>query len=254
MTVRLYADEFRCAIFEEAPGGGDAGDPNSLMNRPAVNPLGWLSSLYFHSDLDYFGIAARNMNAVVNHAAVPGITRSVVGNVSFLGQAVRAEHVILTHNLGYVPKFFLLYQGRLIPQGIPIQDEGQGKKRFVSAYATTTDIRLWEVGYSDNTTLSAVQATYQVIALRDPAANPVDKQLDIYPGQAIFGRGKFRAGEPHMRLDGQGDIQWPIATGRTAAIRNGGLRAYYPNGGYVDFREYNGALTAPGFYMLAAGV
>lgn len=261
MTVRLYADELRCAIYDEAPGGGDPLDPASQMNRPVVSPLSWLSNVYFHSDLNYYGIAVKNLSATVSHPSIAGMTRTAAGGnqevsaaVVFYGQSVETNHVLVTHGLGYVPKFFCIYNNRLIPHGTPVQDEGVGLKRFVTAYATSSQIVLHEVGWSSDTSLSAVSRTYQVIVFREPLVSPVAKQLDLYPGEAIFGKGKFRGSEPHLRADGPGDVQWPIATGRTAGVRNGGLRVWVPNGSYVDFGPYNGSMGAPSYINTSAGV
>lgn len=260
MSVVLFADEFRCAIYEEAPGGGAAIDPNAPMNRPLLDPLGWLGNVYFHSDLNYFGIAARNMNAVINHAAIPGLVRQAgsAGEssavVKFYGQAVTTSHNLVTHNLGYAPRFFCIYDGKLIPHGAPIQQEAGNRRRFVTAYATSTEIRLFEVANSQAEALPAATRTYQVIVFRDPAASPTTTPLHLAPGVADFGRGKFRGGEPHLRADGQGDVLWPIATSRTAAVRNGGLRAFYPAGGYIDFYDFDGSLPAPSYLTTSAGV
>ena len=261
MTVRFYADAFRCAIFDEAPGGGDPLDPNAPMNRPAIDPMNWLPSIYFHSDLNYYRIAARNMNRVISHAALPGLVTQA-GNgagdtsdvVYFYGQTVTTSHELVTHNLGYAPKFFCMYDGKLMPHGLPIQVDGQGRARFVTAYATSTQIRLFERAWSSEVALSAANRTYQVIVFHDPLPDPASPMLDLQPGVAVFGQGKFRGGEPHLRADGLGDVQWPLATARTAAIRNGGIRAWYPGGGYVDFLNYNGGLPAPPYIMTSAGV
>ena len=253
MSIRLYSDATRCAIYEEASGGGDPLDPNSQMNRPVINPTAWLPNVYFHSDLDYYGIAAQ-ATVSISHASIAGQTNPTEGAVQFLGQAVSTNHLLVTHGLGYVPRFFCIYNGRLIPHGTPVQDAGSGKKRYVTAYATTTQIRLFEVGYSDNTSLPAVSRNYQIIAFRDPTVNPTNTALNIEPGQADFGFGHFRGSEPHLRADGAGDVQWPIATRRTAAIRNGGLRVYQPNGTFVDLMDFTGSLAAPTYITTSAGV
>lgn len=253
MTVRLYADAFRCAIYNEAPGGGNPDDPASPMNRPVVDPIGWLPNIYFHSDLNYYGIAAYG-SVSVSHPSVAARTNNTTGSVVFYGQAARSTHLLVTHNLGYQPKFFCIYGGRLIPHGFPVQTESGSRNRFVTAYATSTEIRLWEIGYSDQNDLPATTRNYQVIAFRDPAASPTSTMLDLRPSVADFGRGKFRGGEPHLRADGQGDVLWPVATGKTAGVRNGGLRTWLPNGGAIQFREYNGGLAAPGYFMTSAGV
>lgn len=263
MSVRFYSDAIRCAIFEEAPGGGDPLNPNSAMNRPILAPMSWLPNIRFHSELNYYGIAAKNMNAVINHAAVAGMVRNAGDNggdagnsiVSYFGQGITRTHLLLTHNLGYVPRFFCVYNNRMLPQGIPIQNQDNGRVRFVTAYATTTQIRLFEIGYSTNNALAAATRTYQVMAFRTPAKDPALQMLDMSPGSVVFGQGKFRATEPHLRAyNSQGDTAFAIARGRTAAIGNGGIRAYTPNGGFIDFNGYSGNLTAPAFINVSAGV
>ena len=255
MSVRLYADEFRVAIYEEAPGGGEADDPNSLMNRPVLDPINWMANIFFHSDLTYFGIVAHQLTTI-NHAFVGGgsfpITPSAL--VTINGQTARADHLLLTHNLGYVPKFFVLYNNRMIPLGFPIQINGNVATRFVAAYATTTQVRLAEFARSSSLNLDAVSRTYTTIVFRDAEANPIGDNLDIRPGVANFAHGKFRAQEPHLRADGLGDVQWPIQTGRAVGVRNGGFRFWEANGGNTDYNDYNGSLPAPGYIMTSAGI
>lgn len=254
MSIRLYADEFRCAIYEEAPGGGDPSDPTSQMNRPVLNPTAWLDNVKFHSDLNYFGIAAKDLNVNITHPTVPGLTTQVTIGMIISGQDLTADHLLLQHNLGYVPKFFVIYDNKLIPHGSVVQKEGQNRLRYVSAYATTTQIRLHELGASTAADLPSVTRNYKVIVFRDATVSPLLQQLDVYPGEAVFGKGKFIASEPHLRADGLGDVQWPIATSRTANVQNGGLVVWQPGGPYFADDMYNGPLVAPSYINTSAGV
>jgi hypothetical protein len=254
MSVRLYVDGLRCAIYEEAPGGGDPLDPSSMMNRPVVNPTGWLGNLRFHSDLNYFGVAAKNLNINITHAAIPGVTTQVTMGMIINGQDVNADHLLLQHNLGYVPKFFVIYDNKLIPHGSVVQKESQNRLRYVSAYATTTQIRLHELGASTALSLPSATRNYKVIVFKDPTVSPMLQQLDLYPGEAVFGRGKFVASEPHLRADGAGDVAWPIPTSRTANIQNGGLVVWQPGGPSFADDNYNGPLNAPSYITTSAGV
>lgn len=252
---RFYADAFRVAIYEEAPGGGDPIDPNSLMNRPVVSPSGWLGNILFHSDLNYYGIVtAQSVN--ISHPGVPGSNQLVdpLNSVRLTGIYQRSDHLLATHNLGYVPKFFCIYDGKLIPHGTAVQNEPGNGQRFVTAYATATEIRLGELASSTINALGGATINYQVIVFRDAIANPTSMMLDMQPTVVDFGRGKFRGAEPHLRADGAGDVLWPIATNRTSAIRNGARRTYLPNGGYVDNGSYNGSLVAPSYIVTSAGV
>lgn len=254
MSIRLYADELRCAIYEEAPGGGDPLDPASMMNRPVVSPLSWLDNIYFHSDLAYYGIAASDLSKVVSHGSVPGRSVPVTPAVTVIGNVVKTSHNLITHNLGYVPKFFCIYNGRFIPQGTAVQSLPDGRRRYVCAYATATEIRLFETAYTTQDPLPATNLTYQILVFRDAAPDPGAMMLDIYPGEAVFGQGKFRASQPHLRADGSGDIPWPLPTSRTADVRNGGLIVWQPNGGSSTDGPYNGSFGPPSFINSSAGV
>lgn len=256
MSVRLYADEFRCAIFEEAPGGGDPLDPNSLSNRLVLNPLAWLDNILFHSDLGYYGVVASGTTAV-SHPAVAGRTVTV-GSDAYLsqlyyGQSQVFDHLLLQHNLGYVPRFFVAYDGKMIPHGMPVQTSGAAV-RLVCAYATTTQIRLREFASSSAADLPAAVRSYQVLAFRNNAVDPALHLLKIEPGDVVFGQGKYRANNPHLRATGQGDTVFAQAKTRTAGARNGAFRAYPPNGAPVDLGPFTGTLPAPTFINVTAGV
>lgn len=260
MSVRLYADEFRCAIYEEAPGGGDPIDPLSQMNRPVVNPLGWLSNIYFHSDLSYYGVVASNLSVSITHAGVPGAVRSAGGEgevstvVTTTGLVVPEDHLLLTHGLGYIPRFFAIRDGVLAPSSVPIQRVSKTRIRYASFYATDTEIRVRTVGFSDENALPAITVTYGVMVFRDSAPDPVGKMFDVSSGEAVFGKGKFRGSNPHLRVVGPGDTPFAIATNRTAAIRNGGARSYIPDDTFYDWGEFNGSLSPPSYIYVTAGV
>jgi len=254
MSIRLYADGLRCAIYEEAPGGGDPLEPTSLMNRPVINPSGWISNIYFHSDFDYYGTAQYSPSVTLSHAALTGLTRAITISLNFLGNLTTADHLLQTHNLGYIPRFMVAVGDQMIPQGTPIQDGGLGKKRFVCPYATTTEIRLFEVIYTDDTTLSAVSQTYRVLTFDNQAVDPILDQLLIQPGDVVFGQGKFRMDRPPIRAVAPGESPFSIPTSRTAAVRNGSLRVVLPNGSTYDLGPFTGSLPTPSFINVQSGV
>jgi len=257
MSVRLFADATACAIFDEAPGGGNPLDPNSLMNRPFLNPSAWSTYVYFHSDFNYYGVAAYDMAKVVNHAAVAGldtVTGPDVASLHFYGQTVATDTVLINHGLGYIPKFFLASGGKMLPHGIPVQVDGAAKARFICAYATSTQIILRDIGISSNTALAAISLTYQVLVFRDTAPQAGVENLRIEPGNVIFGKGKFRAGQPHLRISSTGDTPFSIALNKTAAVRNGAIRTIPPNGSAIDFGNFTGSLAAPGFQNVTVGL
>lgn len=256
MSVRLYADELRCAIYEEAPGGGDPLNPSSQMNRPVVAPLSWLDNIYFHSDLNYYPTVIDGVTSI-SHPSVAGRTVTVGQDIYlsqlYTGQSQTFDHLLIQHNLGYVPLFFVAYDGKMIPHGMPVQS-ASGGVRLVSAYATSTQIRLREFATSSASPLPAVNRNYQVLVFRSNAVDPALPMLRIEPGDVVFGQGRFRANTPHLRATGPGDSLYAQARDRTAAVRNGSFRAYPPNGSAVNLGPFNGTLPAPGFINVTAGV
>lgn len=244
------------AIYEEAPGGGDPLDPASMMNRPVLNPTSWVNNIYFHSDFDYYSTRFFQ-TTTISHAAVAGTTVSIGPINSFGGQSVTANHLLVQHNLGVVPRFFVVYNGRMIPHGTPIQRPDVGRARFVTGYATTTQVRLFERAFSSTVNLPAASFSYQTMVFSPSGADPLLDQLLISPANVIFGQGKFRMDWPHLRVVGMGDSPFAQALGRTAGIGNGAIRTWEPNtGSPVDFGgTYVGNFTSgPTFVNLSAGV
>lgn len=255
MTIRMFADATGCAIYEEAPGGGiDPLDPNDPMNRPFLNPMGWVDNILFHSDFNYYGVVASAMSVTITHPAVAGKTTSrPYSPVSYTGQSVATSHLLLNHNLGYVPLFFVATGGQMIPHGTPTQVAGSAY-RMVSAYATATQIRLRDLGISTAAALPSVSRTYQVLVFRSTAKVPGLKSLDLSPGAAVFGQGKFQQAQAHLRALLSGDTPFAVPLGRTAAIRNGSLRVRSANGSIIDVGPFNGTLPSPGFINVTAEV
>lgn len=248
MTKTLYADGVRCAVYEAAPGA----DPDA----PAWDPASWLSYVYFHSDFDYYSLIGMG-TTTINHASVAGVAGDqedppdiVFGTpsnvtVSVRGQVVETSHLIANHSLGYVPKFFLTYNGMMIPHGTPIQRQDASRLRFVSAYATTSIIGLKELAYSTDSNLDAVSIAYGYMIFRDPSTGLSGDQLLLEPGNVWFGKGKFRSSENHLRITSTGDSPYAVAMGPTAGYGNGGIRVATPDGTLIDVGPFSGSFTAP---------
>lgn len=256
MSVRLYADELRCAIYEEAPGGGDPLDPASPRNRPVLEPMNWLDNIYFHSDFDYYSTRF-SISTLIAHAAVAGGTTGIGPVTSFAGRSMATSHLLVQHDMGIIPRFFVVYDGKMIPHGTPVQRPGIGRARFVAGYATTSQVRLFERAFSSADALPAIDLTYQTLVFGPSAADPLLDQLLLSPSNVVFGQGKFRMEWPHLRVVQPGDSPFAQALGRTAAIENGTVRAWSPNSSTpIDFPvAYTGDFTSPPpFVNLTAGV
>ena len=215
---------------------------------PYKNPIANIDLIRFHSDLYYYGVVAKDLARVINHAAVAGLTTNV-GNTGTIvvGQQAVSEYVLINHNLGYVPLYMVALDGQIIPQGLPIQQEGGGGARFVSSYATTSAIVLRDVGFSSASTLPAQNRTYSVLVFRSPAADPGLPMFHLAPGEAIFGHGKWQLDQNHLRQVGPGDSPFSNPEGPTMAIRNGGMGARLSNGGVVTVGAFNGTYPNPPF-------
>lgn len=214
---------------------------------PYKDPIANIDLIRFHSDLNYYGVVAKDLAKVIGHAAVAGLTTDVGSTGTIVvGQQAVSEYVLINHNLGYVPLYMVALDGQMIPQGLPIQQEGGGA-RFVSSYATASAIVLRDVGFSSASTLPAQNRTYSVLVFRSPAADPGLPMFHLAPGAAIFGRGKFQLTQNHLRQVGVGESPFAIAQGPTMAIRNGGMGARLASGGVVTVGAFNGTYPNPPF-------
>lgn len=243
MAKVLYADQTGCAIYTPAPSG----DPDD----PFVNPLDHLDLVDFHSEFDYYSIIGQ-AQTVINHAAVAGVTGNsgngtVPGSVTIRldGQVVETDHLLYTHSLGYVPKFFVSINGKMWPHGAPVQRLDASRVRFVCAYATATEIRLKVTSYSSTAALTAVSVTYDILVFKDHGVSPDSRELNLQAGDVVFGKGKFQSGEPHLRLAGVGDTTFAIATTRTVDMTNGGMRIYASDSTAINYGSYDGTMAAP---------
>lgn len=255
MSKRFYADETRVAIYEEAPGGGDPVDPNSLMNRPIISPMSWLENVYFHSDFDYYNTFIATTVSLSHPYRAPGGTSPTTGGVSRGSLLYTADYPLLTHNLGYVPKFYAAINNKMMPSTYPIQIDGGSAFRYVCVYATATEIRVYETAQTSNVQpLSAAVFDYQLLIFAESDVDPALDFLDIHPGGVVFGQGKFRDDRPPMRIAAVGETPIAQALSRTTAIRNGATRSYLPNGGAVDAGPFNGSMPAPSFVNVQSGL
>lgn len=236
----------RVAIFDEAPGGGDPADPNALRNRPLNSPAAWLANVRFHSDFDYYQVAVGPTTVNINHPAIAGTTRTIMVNtptVTVDGQSVVTEHTLLAHNLGYVPRFMVTYNGALLTPGTLVQT-ATARSRRITPFATTTHIKLFELGISSADTLAAVARSYSVLVFRQPTIEN-DYLLDFDPvsGRVIIGRGKFDSSRKALRQAAAGDSPFDIALGPTIDIANGAVRSVLPDGTVFSEPLYNGSFA-----------
>lgn len=238
----------RIALFEEASGGGAFDDPNSNRNRPLNDPASWLDLVKFHSDFDYYQVHSGPTAVTVNHASVAGASTTLynLAGATFtkVGQIATAHYDLVTHGLGYVPRYMIVLGGKLLAPGTLVQTASSGRMRTITPYATATKIRLYEAAISSASDLSAVSLDYEVLVFKRPEADS-DHAIDFDPsdGRLILGYGKFDSALKMLRKAGASASPFDIPLGRTADITNGAARTVQADGTTESETNYDGSFT-----------
>jgi len=249
MVMCFRAKGGTVAIWEKPPSG----DPMA----PFDNPYDHLEYIRFHSDLQYLANNLISTNISINHALVAGqigtgySTSAGSGSTGTSpaiadGRITASNLDLYTHSLGYIPLFFVLYNGMILSGGVPVQF-GSSQLRTVSAFATTSKIIIRDIGISSELDLPAVTLQYDVYIFKDPAADPVLPVFQVKTGapeKLILGQGKIQAGQSVVRKAEPGDspvLNFPLT--RTSDTRNGNFRFLRPDGTRGDTGRYAGVLN-----------
>lgn len=223
----------RFALYNEAPGGGSVSDPNSLRNRPLNNPESWLPNIFFHSDFNYLEVAFGPTNVNITHAAVSPATPPIGATTIFgWNSGANVDRLLFTHNLGYVPIVLVATGNNIIWPGMPVQSTGDGGVRFITIYATTTQVRMKEFGTTGPTTLPATTLTYTVLVFANPPTPSGTLLFDFNPSTGVIqmGRGKFRSDRRYLQVVPGGTPFGISYGGRTIDLANGAPRAIRADG------------------------
>lgn len=247
MTKCLRVKDGKLVIWDK-PLAGD-------HLAPFDDPVTHIDSIYFCSDFQYLS-SVIEADVIINHASVSGLTGSGVTGTSAGdgssgssekiadGRVIPAAHTLYTHSLGYVPPYMVLYNGEAIAGGTNVQPE-DGRARLVSSYATSSIIGLKEVGFSNASTLAAVDRTYQVLIFRELAADPSKPlfHVKLGDGALVMGQGKVTEDMALLRRVTAAEATFYIPVSPTLDIRNGAVRTVSPIAGINDVGgQYNGGL------------
>jgi len=246
----------RCALFEEPVETGDFNDPDSARNAPLNSPSTNLQYLYFHSDYDPMEVIGP-VDITINHGTVPanpasgGAVGQLTTGVSYGGYTT--DYAVHTHGLGYVPDFLAVVGSDIMSPGYPVQFAlADGRCRFVTFYATTTQIRAYEFAMQTSASLSAISIDYSLLILRQPPAPTGDVLLDSDPetGIVTMGRGKFSSDRKYLQIV-DGGSPFALPTGKTVDLANGTFRSISASGAVRDivpssFRVSFGAYGSQG--------
>lgn len=246
------------AIFEEPNTTGARTDIDAARNAPAKFPADNLDKVRFHVDFDYYQVAVGPTDVTINHASVAGASTDIdlpSGRTTIIrsGQIVASHIDLLTHDLGYIPAYMVISGGEIIAPGTVVQTQTSPTRiRTVTPYATTTKIRLYDVGISGSSALSSLSKDYTVLVFRAPVEDS-DQLMSFDPdtGRVILGLGKFDSSLKMLRQAGAGDSAFDISLGRTVDIRNGRARTVLANGTTTTEAGYSGSFTGSGSIQCA---
>lgn len=240
-ALRAFPSSDAVAIFDEAPGGGDPLDINSLRNRPALNPSAWLSSIYFHSSFSYFEVFSDDVVAV-SHASI-GVASAPAGstefppNSNFEVDGTTVDWDVKTHSLGYKPLVMVSLNDDVVTPGYPVQVPGttNGSCRYVSPYVTTSKVFLREFRSKGAASLGATTLNYRVVVFAQTPAPSGDKLIDFNPATGVLklAHGRFDSSKRYLQIV-PGGSPLGFMRGRTMDAKNGAPRFMAPDGTYFD--------------------
>jgi len=219
----------KVALFDEAAGGGAFDDINAPRNAPLIDPANNLDKVYFHSDLDYFEVVFE-ATITINHPLIAAGTVPPDYTIAFGWNSISADYLLQTHSLGYLP-FALVAQGtNILWPGMPVQEDANGGGRYVSAYVTTTELRLYEWGSIGNVDLPAVSLAYKLLIFKQPPAASGTYRVDTNAGlgTASLGFNKFNIARKYLQVV-PGGSPLGLSYGRTIDLNNGAPRAMRPD-------------------------
>lgn len=243
-TTVAHISNDKAAIYTKPASGPVLG--------PFTNPEDHLELVKFHSDFDYYEVFSGPTNVNINHAQVNGRSQSTTYPGDFTvtknGRTVIVTHDLVTHGLGYVPDFIVIHNDVILAPSTLIQIQSNGAGRFVTPFATTTKIRLFDfgVGSASGENLSATTLTYTVVVFKAPAVTSDDVfSWDNATGKLTLGKGKFKNDVKMLRSAAVGDSPYDLSLGPAHDIKNGRTRFVAPDGTVATEPGYDGTFTGP---------
>jgi len=229
MAKKLYADGTtgKVAIYDPAVPGA------------FTNPLANLNAVYFHSDLDYVGVAAV-LDFTVTHPA-----RGTGGSStqhSYLEPNPASGLVSgLNHDLGYVPHALVFVGNDMLPANMQIQTSGSSY-RTVAVDLTTTQVRVFETAWVYQHSLPALTVTYKIVLFTPKISPSGNETLHITQSSFVASRGKLNTAYNYLRRAVSSPMFW-FSKGKTADVANGSFKIVTANGSVINRSPYNGSFA-----------
>lgn len=270
-VIRGFVSANIVACFDETPGGGAMFDINAPRNAPAKSPHLHMDKIVWHSDFFQYESAPTPTEVSIIHAALAGFSKYYTIDPSnnwvnesntvpspqygppfhVTGQFRETDITLVTHNLGYVPIYYVAVDGHVLTSGTRIQDQGGSRHRYISAFATSSIIGLHEITASDTTTTATLTKTYEVLAFRAPVADPNMPLFGKAGAVMTMSRGKIDSSKAYLRRTLPAESSFDLDLGRTLDIANGGVRIA-TGGTIISDDKYSGSFTAPPY--VAVGI
>lgn len=235
----------RCALYDEPSQTGEPDDPNAPRNAPLNDPGNNLEYLYFHSDLDNMEVV-QQASPSINHQPVPQGAMPPGASIDFGWNTQTDDHLLLTHNLGYVPSAMVIVttlpgDDVMLWPGMPVQTQGDGGARYATVYCTETEVRLFESASTGSTNLSGANIGYEVLVFRDQPQAEGELLIDFDPGtgRVRMGLGKFDSSLRYLQVVPGGSPFFIPVAGRTIDLQNGAPRMWRSDGSYWDPVPFN---------------
>lgn len=225
-----------------------SGDPDA----PFFDPTNNVRAITFDGRFGYYQVAA-SADPVIPHLAVPPD-----GGKQWSGDAtivltytgrVTNSFVLITHGLGYVPRFKVSdVNNALVTPARPIQKVTSGGftgYRTVRFRATTTQIILDEIAIPGQVGLTALTTTYHVRVFQ--AVGPVSGKHGFLgtPSAVEMAQGAVDSMKRSLRVAQSGEAHMIKPFGRASDINDGQFRFVTGDGTVYDTDSVVGAFSAP---------
>lgn len=247
--VSGFADGTVC-IFDDGAGGGDTLDLDAPRNAAAADPGNHLEHVWWHSRVQPYRQHIAPTDVPLTLPAVAGTTRTFTGplmSVTIRGQIVRTDFDLIDHGLPYIPPFQVLIGNQVITHSLKVQTvdtSGNVRIRRVTAYATSSKIRLATWGASTDLSLPSTSLTFTVAVFSYPEADSeVIMSRDPATGRVIMDKGRFDTAAKVLRAALPAESPFDAFIEPSIDIANGRTRRGLPDGTIEDEAGYNGSFV-----------